>query len=311
MTEIVKPFLKWVGGKTQIIDTLIEHYPKKMNNYHDIFLGGGSTLLALLSYVKDGKILVSNKIYAYDLNSDLINVYKNVQKTPRKLYKKIKEIMNEYSSCNDDPTKDEIDRKAKTKEIALRSRESYYYWIRNEYNNLSIEQKTDIIGSAMFIFLNKTCFRGVYRIGTHGFNVPFGHYANSKIIEKEQLLKISELIKNVKFKCFGFEKSLLDIKYGDFAYLDPPYAPEKDTSFVKYNSDGFDIEQHKKLFSMCEKLRLNKIKFMMSNSNVKLVIDAFPKDKYSTEIIECRRAIHSKNPAKKTNEMIVETINPF
>lgn len=302
-SDIVKPFLKWVGGKTQIIDTLIGHYPKKIRNYHDIFLGGGSTLLALLSYVRDGKIVVSNKIYAYDLNSDLINIYKNVQKKPKELYKKIKEIINEYSACNGD----EVKRKPKTKEDALTSRESYYYWIRYKYNNLSADEKSNNVGSAMFMFLNKTCFRGVYRIGPHGFNVPFGHYENPKIIDKKTLLTISELIKDVKFKCMGFEKSLLKIKFGDFAYLDPPYAPEKNTSFVKYNLDGFNIEQHEKLFTMCENLMSNKIKFMMSNSNVKLVTDAFPKDKYSTEIIECRRAIHSKNPAKKTNEIIIKT----
>jgi DNA adenine methylase len=302
-SKIVKPFLKWIGGKTQIIDTIIENYPKEMNSYHDIFVGGGSTLLALLSYVKNGKIIVSDKIYAYDLNNKLINVYKNVQKKPHKLYKKIKKISSEYLKCEGD----EVNRKATTKEEALTSRESYYYWIRNEYNNLSDDEKISITGSAMFIFLNKTCFRGVYRIGPHGFNVPYGHYKNPKIIEKKTLLTISDLIKDVKFKCVGFEESLIRIKYNDFAYLDPPYAPEKTTSFVKYNSDGFDIEQHKKLFSMCENLMSNKIKFMMSNSYVKLVIDSFPKEKYLTEIIECRRAIHSKNPSKKTNEIIIKT----
>lgn len=302
--KIVKPFLKWVGGKTQIIDTLIKYYPKKMHNYHDIFLGGGSTLLALLSYVKDGKIVVSGKVYAYDLNSDLINVYKNVQKNPKELYKKTKEIMNEYLSCGGN----EINRKPETKEDALTSQESYYYWIRCKYNDLSDDEKADIIGSAMFMFLNKTCFRGVYRIGPHGFNVPYGHYKNSKMIDKKSLLIISELFKDVEFKCMGFEKSLPKIKVGDFAYLDPPYAPETASSFVKYNLDGFSIEQHKKLFALCESLMSNKIKFMMSNSDVKLVTDAFPKDKYSTEIIECRRAIHSKNPAKKTNEIIIKTL---
>jgi len=301
--EIIKPFLKWVGGKTQIIDTLIEYYPKKMNNYHDIFLGGGSTLLALLSYVRDGKITVTNKIYAYDLNSDLINVYKNVQSKPNELFKKISEIINEYSLCKDTA----INRKPKTLEEAMTSTESYYYWIRSRYNNLTTDEKSDIIGSAMFIFLNKTCFRGVYRIGPNGFNVPFGHYENSKIIDEKTILTISELIQNVEFECIGFEQSLLKIKYGDFAYLDPPYAPEKNTSFVKYNSDGFDINQHKKLFEMCENLMLHNINFMMSNANVKLVIESFPPAIYSIEVVECRRAIHSKDPSKKTNEIIIKT----
>jgi len=301
--NVVKPFLKWIGGKTQIIDKLMKYYPEKMYNYHDIFLGGGSTLFALLSYVKNEKIIVMNKIYAYDINSDLINVYKNIQKKPYELYEKIEEITNEYLTCDGN----KINKKPKTKEDAMTSQESYYYWIRYKYNNLTADEKADVIGSAIFIFLNKTCFRGIYRIGPHGFNVPFGHYKISKIIDKKTLLEINELIKNVKFKCLDFEKSLLKIKNEDFAYLDPPYAPEKDTSFVKYNLDGFNIVKHKKLFAMCENLMLNKIKFMMSNSNVKLVIDAFSKNKYSIEIIECRRTIHSKNPAKKTNEIIIKT----
>lgn len=302
-SEIMKPFLKWVGGKTQIIDTLIEYYPEKINNYHDIFLGGGSTLLALLSYVRDGNITITNKIYAYDLNCNLINVYKNVQKKPNELYKKIKEFVDEYTSCSGN----EINRKPKTKKEAMTSRESYYYWIRSMYNNLNDDEKAGITGSALFIFLNKTCFRGIYRIGPHGFNVPFGHYDSSNVIDKKTIQEVSELIKNVRFKCLGFEKSLLKVKDGDFAYLDPPYAPEKNTSFVKYNSDGFNTEQHKKLFAMCETLMLNKIQFMMSNSNVKLVTEAFPKNKYSTEVIVCRRAINSKNPAKKTNEIIIKS----
>lgn len=301
---IVKPFLKWVGGKTQIINKLIESYPKQINNYHDIFLGGGSTLLALLSYVKNNKITVLNRVYAYDINNDLINVYKLVQTKPNELYKKIKKITEEYLLCNNS----EINRNPQTKEEALTSKESYYYWIRNKYNTLPLNKKNDIIGSALFIFLNKTCFRGIYRVGPNGFNVPFGHYKTFNIIDKKTLLFISDLIKDVIFECIDFKKSLLNVKVGDFAYLDPPYAPEKSTSFVKYNYDGFNIENHLELFKLCEQMRLNKINFIMSNSYVKLVVDAFPKDKYLLEVIECRRAIHSKNPANKTNEIIIKIL---
>lgn len=299
----MKPILKWVGGKTQIIDVLMEHYPTEMNNYHDIFLGGGSTLLALLSQVRDGKIKVLNKIYAYDINNELIGVYKNIQAKPNELYKKIKLYIKEYNNC--DGT--DINRNPKTKEDAFGSKESYYYWIRNIYNKLTNEEKVDIIGSALFIFLNKTCFRGIYRVGPKGFNVPYGHYKNPKIIDKESLMEMSELIHDVNFECLGFEQSLLNIKRGDFAYLDPPYVPETSTSFVQYNVNGFNEEQHKKLFSTCENLKKNKSKFMMSNSNVKLVTDSFPVNKYNVEIIECRRAIHSKDPSKTTKEVIIKT----
>lgn len=302
-TEIVKPFLKWVGGKTQIIDTLLDNYPKQMENYHDIFLGGGSTLLALLSYVRDKKITVANKIYAYDLNNDLIATYNNVKRNPKELYDKIKEISAEYASCDGTV----VNRKPQSKDDAMTSRESYYYWIRTLYNKLTDDTENDIDKSAMFIFLNKTCFRGVYRTGPRGFNVPFGHYDSTKIIDRKTLMAISNLIKDVKFRCMGFEKSLCRVKSGDFAYLDPPYAPETSTSFVKYNLDGFNVDQHKKLFAMCDNLMLNKIKFMMSNSNVKLVTDAFPTNKYTTKTIDCRRAINSKNPAKKTKEIIIKT----
>ena len=177
--------------------------------------------------------------------------------------------------------------------------DNYYY--------MAIDEKQDVTRSAMFIFLNKTCFRGVYRIGPNGFNVPYGHYKTTNILDKHTILEISNLINNVHFRCMGFEESIGKIKSGDFAYLDPPYAPENATSFVKYNLAGFGIEQHKKLFSMCEKLMSSQINFMMSNSNVKLVTDAFPSDKYFTEIIECRRAIHSKNPSARANEIIIKS----
>lgn len=300
--DIIKPFFKWIGGKTQIINKLINYYPTEMNNYHDIFLGGGSTLLAMLSFVNAKKIHVKNKIYAYDLNSNLIDVYKTVQSEPIELYNEIKLLIDEYNSCDDI----KINRHPKSIKDAKTSKESFYYWIRSKYNKI-LNEKRSITKSAMFIFINKTCFRGMYRIGNNGYNVPFGHYINPKIIDKDELLAISKLIKNVKFKHADFEKSLSNIKFGDFIYLDPPYVPEKDTSFVKYTLNGFDIEQHKKLFEICNELYNRNIKFIMSNSNVKLVIDSFPINKYDIVIIECKRAIHYKNPRKKTEEVIIKS----
>ncbi len=297
---IVKPFLKWVGGKTQIINTIINEYPTEMENYHDIFLGGGSTLFALLSYVKNDKIKVKNNIYAYDINKDLINVYKNIQSNPLLIWKKIKIYIKEYLECDIEGS---VNRKPKNLKEAKSSRESYYYWIRSNYNITD----DDIIKSSMFIFLNKTGFRGLYRTSSNGYNVPYGHYSNPSIIDKETILNISDLIKDVIFKVKGFEKSILKIEKGDFAYLDPPYAPESSKSFVGYNADGFKIEQHEKLFEMCNQLKKEKIMFMMSNSNTDLVISAFNKKKYSIETIECRRNINSKKPNSKTMEIIIKS----
>ena len=124
------------------------------------------------------------------------------------------------------------------------SKENYYYWIRSQYNLLNSEEKKSIIGSSMFIFLNKTCFRGVFRVGPRGFNVPYGHYNNPEIINKEHLDKIHNLIQNVIFECSDFSNSLLNVQNGDYLYLDPPYAPEKETSFVGYTENGFNINNH-------------------------------------------------------------------
>ncbi len=293
--KIQKPFLKWVGGKTQIINDIISKIPSEINNYHEPFLGGGSVLLAVLSLEKQNKIVIKNKVYAYDINSVLISVYKNIQKNKEELYKLIKFYINEYDSIKGDV----INRQPKTIEEAKSSKESYYYWIRNKYNN--IDKKT-IECSALFMFINKTCFRGMYREGPNGYNVPYGHYSKTPtIISEEDINYISDLIKEVEFNDIGFSESIKSAKKGDFVYLDPPYAPENSKSFVGYVADGFNLEAHKLLFSEIKKL--GKIKFAMSNAKVELVTETF--QEYNCDDIVARRAINSKKPGSKTTEVII------
>ena len=294
--KIQKPFLKWLGGKTQIISDIISKIPTKINNYHELFLGGGSVLLAVLSLQKQNKITIKNKIYAYDINDVLINVYKNIQQNKEELYKLINLYINEYDSIEGEI----INRNPKSIEEAKTSKESYYYWIRNKYNNTV--DKNSIECSALFMFINKTCFRGMYREGPNGYNVPYGHYKKTPtIITENDLNYISDLIKNVEFKQSNFVDSIKNICEDDFVYLDPPYAPENSKSFVNYVVDGFDIETHKLLFNEIKKL--NKTKFVLSNSNVKLVTDSF-KD-YNCQEITAKRAINSKKPGSLTTEVII------
>ncbi len=301
-----KPFLKWVGGKTQIISNIINEFPVKMENYHEIFLGGGSVLLALLTLQKENKIIIKNKIYAYDYNQPLIYVYKNIQSKPKNFTKIIKKIIDEYNELDGDV----INRKPTTIAEGKTSQESYFYWVRKQYNDLDEEEKLSVNGSAYFLFLNKTCFRGVFRLGKKGnFNVPFGHYSNPSIIDEEHISTISELIKDVEFVHASFEESLKNIKLEDYVYLDPPYHPlNKTSSFVDYTSDGFGKETHDKLFNMLYELKKKNIKWMMSNSSADYVLKSFEDNKkYFTEKILCRRAINSKNPESKVNEVIIKS----
>jgi len=300
--HVPKPILKWVGGKTQIIDKLIVDFPVEINNYREVFLGGGSVLLTLLSYVKSGIIKIHGGIYAYDLNEPLIYIYKNIQTHHKKLYKVLQTIITEFNECGNG----EINRKATNITEAKIAKENYYYWTRSKYNKLSLLDKKGLLGSSMFIFLNKTCFRGVFRVGPNGFNVPYGHYNNPEIINKEHLEEIHNLIQNVVFECCDFSTSLSNIKPDDFVYLDPPYAPKTDTSFVGNTENGFNQENHNELFTLIHVLTDSNKKIMLSNADVSLVRENFTIEKYNTISILCKRSINSKNPEAKAKEVIIK-----
>lgn len=189
--QMKKPLLKWVGGKTRIAKTLIKQFPKEVNDYHEIFVGGGSVLLHYLFSLKEGHLRLRGKIYAYDYNEPLIGFYKNVQSNHLLLYKEIVSLQKEYLSTPPASAAGQsssfsrevpVDRNPETKEEAIKCRESYFYWVRSRYNRLTDLEKKTIQGSAMFLFLNKTCFRGLFRVGPNGFNVPYGHYKRPNII---------------------------------------------------------------------------------------------------------------------------------
>ena len=300
--HIPKPILKWVGGKTQIIDKLIMNFPVHINNYREAFLGGGSVLFALLSFVKSGIIKIEGSVFAYDLNEPLINIYKNIQMRHIELYDTLQTIIAEFNNCG---MGEVVNRTPVNIEEAKTAKENYYYWIRSKYNKLCLNDKNDILGSAMFIFLNKTCFRGVFRVGPNGFNVPYGHYNNPEIINKEHLEEIHSLLQNVIFECCDFHTTLANVLHNDFVYLDPPYAPETNTSFVGYTPNGFNIENHKDLFNLIHNLTDANNKIMLSNADVSLVRDNFTNEKYKTLAILCKRSINSKNPGAKANEVII------
>lgn len=301
---VQKPFLKWLGGKTQIIETVLDHFPKTINNYHEPFLGGGSVLLALLSYQKDKRILVKHKIYAYDLNEDLIHLYKNIQKKPSELFVHLKHYFEEYEALSDIEDGQIINRTPISLTEAKSSKESYYYWVRRVFNQM---ENKPIEKSALFLFLNKTCFRGMFRKGPTGFNVSYGHYKNKHaVITENELLVISDLIKKVVFIHSDFNCSLTNVQENDFVYLDPPYAPESKTSFVGYTPKGFTIDTHNLLFDHLKKFKDNETKFCMSNANVDLVQNIFSQSNgYKLTTLTTKRRINSKKPGQTTTELLV------
>jgi DNA adenine methylase len=328
LSTIPKPIIKWVGGKTQILDKLLLEFPVEINNYREIFLGGGSVLFALLWYVKQGIIKVNGNIYAYDLNEALIHMYINIQTSPDDLYGVVQGLINEFNDCSDEPWNKTLDNElfANTRGsegggsegggvVMMICKEKYYYRVRAQYNMLPADDKNGLIGSAMFIFLNKTCFRGLYRAGPNGFNVPYGHYKNPEIINKDHLSEIHDLIQGVVFECCDFKTSLNNTCANDFIYLDPPYAPETDTSFVGYTENGFHLESHMDLFKRIHEgsehslsehgLIKNHKKILMSNADVKLVRDNFSSERYNITSILCKRTIHSKKPESKAKEVII------
>lgn len=283
--HMVKPFLKWLGGKTQLLSRIEPLVPKKIRNYHEIFVGGGSILLMVLALAKESKITISGTVYAYDINRALIATYKNVQKYPEKLCACVEMLASEY---------------AEEKE-----KKEYYYMVRENYN---ICDKDTVEACAMFIFLNKTCFRGIHREGPHGFNVPYGNYTNVEILDRKNILEVSALIKNVKFIRLDCEDVLRQkFDHMDFVYLDPPYVPLKATSFVSYNASNasnantFDSAKHARVFALVKTLP----RFLMSNAKCQTVVDAFKE--FDIQTVDCRRSINSKNPADTAKEVLVRS----
>ena len=296
--NVQKPYLKWAGGKSQIINQLLNIFPKKINNYHEIFLGGGSVLFALLSLKKLGSIIIEGKIFASDINKGLIGTYLNIQNNKDSLFNSIQKHLDIYNSILTD---DYINRNPNNIREAKSSKESYYYWLRNLMN--SSNDPFTVEYSALFMIINKFCFRGLYREGPNGFNVPFGHYKKTPtIISKDDIDSIFNLIKDVEFSCCDFSESFNKIKKGDFIYLDPPYVPEEKNSFVSYTKDGFDENKHNELFNQIHNISSHSF-FVLCNSNTDLVLNSF--ENFNIEEITAKRSINSKNPESKTKELII------
>ncbi len=279
-----KPFLKWAGGKTQLLNEIEAKFPYKKNDefsFIEPFVGSGAVLFWVLNNFPNLKSAVIN-----DINKDLINSYKTIKENVTDLVLILKTFEKEYHSLSE-----------KTEE-----KKEYYYKKRELFNARKPEQTKQ---TALFIFLNRTCFNGLYRVNRkNGFNVPVGSYKNPMICNETNLLAVSKLLQKVEILSGDFEKTINYASKDSLFYFDPPYKPLSETSsFTAYTKDEFDDNEQIRLKEFCDKLDFINCKWILSNSDVKgknpndnFFDDLF--EKYQINRVLAKRSINA-NPNKR------------
>ena len=264
-----KPFVKWAGGKRQLISVLNENLPDSFGTYFEPFLGGGALLFNMLTENNKQKCIIS------DLNSDLVLAYATIRDNVDDLISSLKQHEKYYQ----------------------KNSKSYYYSVRESAPTKEIEK------TSRLLFLNRTCFNGLYRVNSKGkFNVPLGKYTNPNIVNEENLRSVSHILKSskVKIQCRDFEAVLRDVKKGDLVYFDPPYQPVTETAnFTSYTNKNFTYDDLNRLFELCTKLDKKGCNVLLSNSNSKEVVDIFSKKPWKISKIKANRSINS-NSTKRT-----------
>ncbi|MCD8372673.1 MAG: DNA adenine methylase [Clostridia bacterium] len=289
---VLRPFVKWVGGKSQVTDEIekfIFSDNKVITKYVEPMVGGGALAFDLLSKCN------FERIYLSDSNAELINAY-NVIKTD------VKELINKLT-----------EKQLVFLPMAENGRKLYYYSSRDKFNGIKLSEKTAVEKAALFIFLNKTCFNGLYRVNKRGqFNVPMGAYKNPTICDEANLLNISSALKNVDIVCGDYTLSEDFIDENTFVYIDPPYRPISETSgFTSYNVDAFDDNEQYRLAGYIDRINAKGAKFVLSNSDPKNTNpeDNFFEDlykNYSIERISAARSVNSKGGSRgKINELLI------
>ncbi len=276
-----KPFLKWAGGKRGLIKQLFAKFPTEFNNYHEPFLGGGAVFFELYSR----GMLEGKKAYLSDINSELINTYQIVKNNPEKL---ITELVH-YKNNHD-------------KELYYKTREL------DRSNNFKTLPKLE--RAARFIYLNKTCFNGLYRVNSKGyFNTPIGSYKNPNIADKEVILNASKALQNAIISNQTFDKTLNDANQDDFIYLDPPYYPlTETTSFTAYDKNAFLDKEQEQLFDVFIGLHKKECVVIQSNSKTQFIEDLY-RDYEQHHTVKANRNINSNaNKRQRIEEWVIRSI---
>ena len=273
----MKSFVKWPGGKKQLVERLIERLPENYtqtnHSYFEPFIGGGALFLAL----EEKKATIN------DLNSELINCYKVIKDKPEELMDKLSSYQDSFNLL-----------------MSADEKKQYYYDIRDKYNSLLMSKSYDEVElAALLVFLNKSCFNGLYRVNSKGlFNTPFGHKESVKTFDKDNIIGVSKLLKDVKIENKDFEDVCQTAQKGDFVFFDSPYFDTFDT----YQKGGFSIEDHKRLARLFKELTDKGVYCMLTNSNTDFIKGLY--SEYNIDVVPVKRMINC-NGNKRTGEEVI------
>lgn len=278
----MKPVIKWVGGKTQLLEHIKERLPANFNKYsyqkyYEPFLGGAAVLLGLNP---------TNSVVS-DINPELINMYLQVRDRVEEVIHHLTVYDNQHEIWSDP--------------------KDYYYKVR-EYFNAELGTNT-AQQAARFIYLNKHCFNGLYRVNKKGeFNVPFNGKLSGWSADPDHLRELSTRLKNVDIRCGSFEDTVKDAGNNDFVFFDSPYAPITATSFTDYTKEGFDYEDHVTLAATFKLLTDRGCYCMLTNHDTPLIRELY-KD-FRIEVVDVRRSINRKGDGRTGTEVIITNYNP-
>lgn len=290
---ILKPFVKWVGGKSQLIAELEKLLPANndtlLTKYCEPMVGGGALLFDVLSKYN------FEKLYISDINPELMNAYEVIKSNVEELVAKLQEMQMQFLPMDEN------------------GRKYYYYSIRDKFNSTQLTDSTAVIKASHFIFLNKTCFNGLYRVNKKGqFNVPMGAYKNPTICDETNLLNIHKALQNVTVVCGDYTLAKSFIDKNTFVYIDPPYRPISETSgFTAYNTDVFDDNEQIRLSKFIDEINKTGAKIVLSNSDPQNINadDNFFEELYKTYKIKrvtASRMINSKSDSRgKIKELLI------
>lgn len=269
----VTPFVKWAGGKRQLLPQIKERMPEKYNKYYEPFVGGGAVTFELLP---------TNAIIN-DINKALINTYRQIKLIP-------KDFLGEVSKID---------------EAMWEDGKEYYYAMRQHYNDKLMRGEIDPELAALFVFLNKHCFNGLYRVNGKGlFNVPYNN-SRGKSCDNDTIMNISEYLQNIEILEGDFAKPCEEAKEGDFIFFDSPYAPLNPTSFESYTKEGFDVESHQRLANLYHGLTERGCYCMLTNHNTELINELYGNNGYRMDVVSVKRMINSNAANRKGEEIII------